>query len=185
MEGTDELIRENDVEEIKTTVKQTFKITSKLSELISQLEEFKIDSGISPRTVRQWKKDIKAKYAELLLDKEKLESRERRTQEESERRKWEAKQQLEEAAIIERHEREQKLWEQKLQAELEINEKRVELEMEAKSTSAKLPKLKITPFKETVVDWIRLKPSTEGYETAWKSRIRTDQTSYKCTYGGH
>jgi hypothetical protein len=69
---------------------------------------------------------------------------------------------------------------------LEINEKRVELEMEAKSTSAKLPKLKITPFKETVVDWIRLKPSTEGYETAWKgSLIRTDQTSYKCTYGGH
>ena len=89
MEGTNELIRANDVEEIKTTVKQTSKIMSKLSELISQLEEFKIDSSISPRTVRQWKKDIKAKNAELLLDKEKLsdflESRERRTQEESER----------------------------------------------------------------------------------------------------
>ncbi|CAB4010682.1 Hypothetical predicted protein [Paramuricea clavata] len=112
LEGTDELTREIDVEEIKTTVKQTSKITSKLSELISQLEEFKIDSGISPRTVRQWEKDIKAKYAELLLDKEKFESRKRRNQEESERRKWEAEQQLEEAAIIERHEREQKLWEQ-------------------------------------------------------------------------
>ena len=45
--------------------------------------------------------------------------------------------------------------EQKLQAELEITEKRMELEREAKSTNAKLPKLKIAPFKGTVVDWIR------------------------------
>ena len=34
LEGTDELIRTNDVEEIKTTVKQTSKIMSKLSELV-------------------------------------------------------------------------------------------------------------------------------------------------------
>ena len=32
----------------------------------------------------------------------------------------------------------------------------MELEREAKSTNPKLPKLKITPFKGTVVDWIRL-----------------------------
>ena len=160
-----------------------------------------------------------------MLDKEKLsdflESRERRTQEESERRKWEAKQQLEEAAIVERPERERKLWEQKLQAELEITEKRMELEREAKSTSAKLPKLKITPFKGTVVDWIRfenifltqidkkrisneekfgyllelvnpkvrdrfanLKPSTEGYETAWK-RLNAEYGQTKQVVNAH
>jgi hypothetical protein len=157
----------------------------------------------------------------LLLDKEKLseflESRGRRTQEESERRKWEAKQQLEEAAIVERHERERKLWEQKLQAELEITEKRMELEREAKSTSA----LTITPFKGTVVDWIRfenifltqidkkpisneekfgyllelvnpkvrdrlanLKPSTEGYETAWK-RLKAEYGQTKQVVNAH
>ena len=59
--------------------------------------------------------------------------------EETKRRKWEAKQQLEEAAINDRHERERKLWEQKLQAELEITEKRMELEREAKSTNANNP----------------------------------------------
>ena len=31
----------------------------------------------------------------------------------------------------------------------------MELEREAKSNNPKLPKLKITPFKGTVVDWIR------------------------------
>ncbi len=46
LEGTEELIRVNDIEEIKTTVKQSSKIAGKLSELISQLEESKIDSGI-------------------------------------------------------------------------------------------------------------------------------------------
>ena len=111
---------------------QASKITSKLSELIAQLEEIKIENGISPRTVRQWKKETKAKYAGLSSQKERLtdflESIERRTLEETESRKWEAKQQLEEAAINERHERERKLWEQKLQAELEITKKRMELE---------------------------------------------------------
>lgn len=209
LEGTDELIETADIEEIKTTVRQTTKITAKLSELISQLQEFKIDSGVSATTVRQWKKDTKAKYAGLLQDKEKLsdflEAKEQRSQEQSERRKWEAKQQLEETMINERHERERRLWEEKLQAELKCAEKRMELEKEAKSISAKLPKLKITPFKGTIVDWIRfenifltqvdkqpisdeekfgyllelvnprvrdrlgnLKPSTEGYKTAWK-----------------
>ncbi len=225
LEGTEELIRANDIEEIKTTVKQSSKIAGKLSELISQLEESKIDSGISARTVRQWKKDTKAKYAGLLENKERLsdilESREQRIQEESERRKWEAKQQLEEATISERHERERKLWEEKLRAELEITERRMEIERGAKSTSAKLPKLKITPFKGTVVDWVRfenifltqidkqpisdeekfgyllelvnpkvrdrlanLKPSTEGYETAWK-RLKAEYGQTKQVVNAH
>ncbi len=225
LEGTEELIRANDIEEIKTTVKQSSKIAGKLSELISQLEESKIDSGISARTVRQWKKDTKAKYAGLLENKERLsdilESREQRIQEESERRKWEAKQQLEEATISERHERERKLWEEKLRAELEITERRMEIERGAKSTSAKLPKLKITPFKGTVVGWVRfenifltqidkqpisdeekfgyllelvnpkvrdrlanLKPSTEGYETAWK-RLKAEYGQTKQVVNAH
>ena len=42
LDGADELIRGNDVEEMKTTVKQTSKSTSKLTELISQLENLEL-----------------------------------------------------------------------------------------------------------------------------------------------
>ena len=42
-----------------------------------------------------------------------------------------------------------------LKAELAITKKLMGLEREAKSTCAKLPKLKITSFKGTVADWIR------------------------------
>ena len=38
------------------------KIIAKLSDLISQAEELKIERGVSPQTVRQWRKDIKSKY---------------------------------------------------------------------------------------------------------------------------
>ena len=48
------------------------KIVDKLSDLISQAEELKIDGGASPRSVRQWKKDVKSRYVDLMADKEKL-----------------------------------------------------------------------------------------------------------------
>ena len=84
-----------------------------------------------------------------------MESTEQRIQEEFKPRKWETKQQLEQATVSERHERKRKLyWEEKLRAELEITKTRMEIERETKSISAKLPKLKITPFNGTVVDWV-------------------------------
>ena len=43
--------------------KRAVKIIAKLSDLISQTEELKIERGVSPQTVRQWRKDIKSKYA--------------------------------------------------------------------------------------------------------------------------
>ena len=48
------------------------KIVGKLSDLVSQMEELKIDHGVSARSVRQWKKDVKARYSAFLVDKEKL-----------------------------------------------------------------------------------------------------------------
>ena len=94
MEATDELIETNDFEEIQVAVKQATKITSKLSDLISQLEEFKIDNGEThARTVRQWKKDVKSRYSKWLGHKdnlsEALATKDQRSQKESERRKWE------------------------------------------------------------------------------------------------
>ena len=44
----------------------------KLSDHILQAEKLKIDHGVSTRSVRQWKKDMKARYSTFLVDKEKL-----------------------------------------------------------------------------------------------------------------
>ena len=74
------------------------KIVGKLSDLIItlQAEELKIDHGVCPRSVRQWKKDVKARYSSFLVDKEKLEkffnNRQEEIEEEMERKRFEAKQ---------------------------------------------------------------------------------------------
>ena len=42
-----------------------------------------------------------------------------------------------------------------MRAELEMAEKKIEMEKATKAAQAKLPELKITPFNSTPVDWIR------------------------------
>ena len=51
--------------------------------------------------------------------------------------------------------KEREMWEEKFHAELKMTEKKIELERTAKASLAKLPQLKITPFKGTAVDWVR------------------------------
>ena len=48
------------------------KIVGRLSDLISQAEEMKIDHGMSARSVRQWKKDVKARHSTFTADKERV-----------------------------------------------------------------------------------------------------------------
>ena len=52
--------------------KQAGNIITNLSDLVSQTEELEIEQGLSPRSVRQWKKDIKSKYAASVNDNERL-----------------------------------------------------------------------------------------------------------------
>ena len=47
------------------------------------------------------------------------------------------------------------MWQEKIDVELQATHKRLELEKEARSTSAKLPKLIITPVKGMPTDWVR------------------------------
>ena len=77
---------------------------------ISQAEELKIDHGVSPRSMRQWKKDVKARHSTFLVDKEKLakflNNRQEEIDEEMERKRFEAKQeqqQEEESRLTELH----------------------------------------------------------------------------------
>ena len=85
-------------------------IVGKLAYLISQAEELKIDHGVSPQSTRQWKKDVKARYSTFVVDKQKLakflNNRQEETDEEMERKRFEAKQeqqQEEESCLIELH----------------------------------------------------------------------------------
>ena len=73
---------------------------------------------------------------------------------ERERRRSEAKeeeQRQEEQRSMEFRERqeeqERRMWEEKMDAELEVTRRKLELEKGARTITAKLPKLKITPFK--------------------------------------
>ena len=61
------------------------KILDKISELILQAEELKIDNGKTSRSVRQWKKKTKLKYAEFIEHKERLVQQLKKTQENLER----------------------------------------------------------------------------------------------------
>ena len=73
LEETDELIELRDYTEIENIKKRAEKIINKLSDIVAQVEESKLDHGVSPRAVRQWKKDVKSKYSSLVESKEKLE----------------------------------------------------------------------------------------------------------------
>ena len=92
LDETDELIKLTDYTEIDFANRRAEKIAGKLSHLISQAEELKIDHGVSLRSVRQWKKDVKARYSTFLVDKEKLAKFLNNRQEEMERKRFETNQ---------------------------------------------------------------------------------------------
>lgn len=166
LEEADELIESKDYVEIDILRKRADKIINKLSDIIAQTEELKLDHGITPRTVRQWKKDVRSKYLSLIKENERLtralKGEQEQLERESERKQVELDQKRQEqherrmAEFRQRQEeRERQLWEEKFEAELRMTQQKIEIEKSAKATTAKLPKLKITPFKETATDWVR------------------------------
>ena len=64
LEPGEEMIDNEDFTKMEIAVRLSQNITNKIADLVSQLEEIMLDQGISPRTVRLWKKDIKAKYSD-------------------------------------------------------------------------------------------------------------------------
>ena len=159
MEPADELIENNDYLEMEIAVKQGTQIISKITDLISQLEGLKLDFGASARDVRQWKKDKKNEFAPFVQERDKiselLSTKQRQREEEIEKQNWEAKREREERVTRERQQQEKEFWEEKFRAELRVAEQKLEMETAAKATHAKLPKLRITPFKGTSSEWVR------------------------------
>ena len=166
LDETDDLIQLKDYTEMEIANRRAEKIVGRLSDLISQAEEMKIGHGMSVRLVRQWKKDVKARYSAFTADKERLakflNNRQEEMDEEMERKQLEAKreQQREEEhrlseLCLRQEEHERHMWQEKFEAELEATHRRLELEKDTRSNTVKLPKLKITPFKGTPTDWVR------------------------------
>ena len=60
-------------------------------------------------------------------------------------------------------------------AELEMVNWRIEMERTNKATNAKLPKLKITPFKGTPADWVRFE---NMFTTQVHSRAISDEETF-------
>ena len=157
LEDVDELI---EGEEIKQVCKRTQEIQDKLNDMVSQLQELKIELGHSTqRSIRQWTRDLKAEYTPLCEKRAKLcrvlEDRQRsedlRAEEEMTRRKME-KEELMRRQI---QQQEEELWEERMRAELAMAEKKIQMEKEAKASKSKLPEFKISPFNGTSADWIR------------------------------
>ena len=139
LEETDDLIQLKDYVEMESANKGADRIIDKLADLISQAEELKIDNDASSRSVRQWKKDVKSRYATLMADKERLskilKNRKDEMDGERERRRSEAKeeqQRQEEQHSMEfrerQEEKERRMWQEKMEAELEVTRRKLELE---------------------------------------------------------
>jgi uncharacterized protein YqgV (UPF0045/DUF77 family) len=161
LEPADELIESKDYEEMAIVIQ----ICETLTDIISNAVELKIELNMTPRGVRQWRNDVKSSYSTLLEEREKiieaLRARdqeikqdeemkaieaEKRQQERVERQQDEARarqEEIDERLRRERHEKERELFEEKLKYEMIATEKRLEMESKAKSTQAKLPKLRI------------------------------------------
>ena len=124
MDEIEELIESQDYTEKEIANKRAMKIIAKLSDLISQTEELKIERVLSPWTVRQWRKDIRSKYAASVSDNERLrkclDDRKEEITQRKEDLKWE--QQLEDERRLyvlrtKQQEHERELWKQKLEDE--------------------------------------------------------------------
>lgn len=160
LEESDEIIEEGDFVEIEVTHNRTTAIHDKLCDLIAHVQELKIERGIeTARAIRQWKKDTKERFAPWTLQMGKIENamsqRRKEIQDEIDRKKAHEQSVRDLRRQEELRDREREMWEEKFNAELTMTEKKIELERTAKASLAKLPQLKITPFKGTAADWVR------------------------------
>ncbi|XP_028415672.1 uncharacterized protein LOC114539136 [Dendronephthya gigantea] len=160
LEQTDELIEERDYKEIETVSKRSEFILDEIYNLVSTMQELKLDRGeYTARAIRQWKKTAKETYSPWVLELSKLQNilakrKEEITFEETSRKR-DTMREEEEHHREEIRRQERQLWQEKLQAELETTERKLEMEKAASTSHAKLPKLTITSFKGTASDWVR------------------------------
>ena len=194
----EDLLEEDDTHDIELTVKRMDEIYQDTLALISNVQELKIERGVNDRLVRQWRKETKAKLSELMKARDNLSSVLRMKQEnkkhekqkemlQEEKLRQEVEQarlqemhkkqlELEESARKQKYQLEKDLWEEKLKAELELIERKVAAERRGQLQQAKLPKLQITPFNGTPMDWVR-------FENMFMSQVHTKDIPDEIKFG--
>ena len=181
LEDAKESYENKDHEKLKTVLNKCNTIHDKLNELITNLQELKLELGNSTaRAIRQWKKNLKSTYAPLVERKMELQrAMDQKQKEESETATEEClqiKYRKEEEFRRMMHEKEKELLEVRMRAELKLTEKKMEMERAEKQRRTKLPELKITPFKGTPSDWIR-------FENMFTSQIHKSTISDEEKFG--
>ena len=71
---TEELIESDDFKEMVIVCKRTDQILDRLNDLVSQMQELKLECDVyTPRKVRQWEKDTKAKFSPFVDERDLVE----------------------------------------------------------------------------------------------------------------
>ena len=132
-------------------------------------------------------KETKSKFAAFIEHKERLVQQLKKNQENLEREIEVQRSETEERQLYQQEqrraelreaqeERERQLRKEKHEAELQTTQKKLEMEMAARTSTAKLPKLKITPFHGTATDWVR-------FEKMFLSLVHEKATTPEEKYG--
>ena len=196
-EQTNELIEENDIGEIEIVMDRMVEIKSRILMIIAQTQETKITEGMSNREVRLWKKNIKDQYTQFmeqhtllenamkqekerdLKEKEKAIEKESNVKLQAEQKRLEVMQErqasFEQEVMEKKYELEKSLLEEKMKAELELIEKKMKIDR-AQNEQAKLPKLTITPFNGTAMDWVR-------FENMFLSQVDSKKVADEVKFG--
>lgn len=180
LEDAEESVENEDFEELKTVITKCNAIHDKLSGLITNLQELKLELGKSTsRSIRQWKKNLKSNYGPLVEKKvelqRSLDNRQRQLNEAETEECLKRKHHKEEEYRRMMHEKEKEILEERMKAELRLTEKKMEIER-AEKRHTKLPELRITQFKGTPGDWIR-------FENMFMSQIDKAQISDEEKFG--
>lgn len=116
------------MKEIKVTSKRVDEIFDKLNDLVLKVQELKLEKGCTQRSVRQWKKDVKSKYAALVTQKGRLVKTLEDKEKQLENERLELKYAKEEQFRRGIQEREKEILEERLLAELRMTERKLEME---------------------------------------------------------
>ena len=144
-EETEEIMGRKDPKEIERQLKVYETKLDEFQDLKVQIQETKLEEGEDPADVRKWRIDIEDNLKDCLALVSGMRDTLEGLRNEKKKKQHESELELEKARFLQRLEHESKLVE--LKGKTQLGEKPV--------TTVKLPKLEITKFRGTHMDWFR------------------------------
>lgn len=154
------MIESGDFKEIAVVCKRTDEIVDRLNNLVGHVQELKLERDVyPPREVRLWKKDAKVKYSPFVDKRESLlkilKKREKQKAQQTEGENLELKFEKKRKYQQKLHEKQTDVG-RKARRRTRTRAKEIGNEEQRSRYNCKLPNLKITAFKGTPTDWVRL-----------------------------